>query len=99
MTGEEKLSRKDAKAQSFATKKVSPPEAYRLWAATYDDEPNPILCLVDRNLKIPGGLVIDVACGTGRRGGIGVDLSMEMVARSSGPAAQADARQLPFAGG
>jgi malonyl-CoA O-methyltransferase len=78
---------------------VSPREAYRQWAATYDDAPNPILSLVDRNLKVPGGIVIDVACGTGRRGGIGVDLSMEMLARSDGMVAQADARQLPFATG
>lgn len=78
---------------------VSAREGYRQWAATYDDEPNPILSLVDRNLKIPGGLVVDVACGTGRRGGIGVDLSMEMLARSNGAVAQADARQLPFATG
>jgi SAM-dependent methyltransferase len=74
-------------------------EGYRRWATTYDDAPNPILSLVDRNLKIPRGLVIDVACGTGRRGGIGVDLSMEMLARSKGEVAQADARRLPFATG
>lgn len=78
---------------------VSAREGYRQWATTYDDAPNPILSLVDRNLTIPGGIVIDVACGTGRRGGIGVDLSMEMLARSKGAVAQADARRLPFATG
>lgn len=78
---------------------VSAREGYHHWAATYDESPNPIVSLVDRNLKIPGGLVIDVACGTGRRGGIGVDLSAEMLARSTGMVARADARQLPFANG
>ena len=64
-------------------------EAYRRWAATYDGAPNAIVSLVDRSLDLGdtrGRRVIDVACGTGRwverTGGIGVDLSFEMLARS-----------------
>ena len=78
---------------------VSAIEGYRHWAAIYDESPNPIVSLVDRNLEIPAGLVIDVACGTGRRGCIGIDLSQEMLERSKGAVARADARQLPFADG
>jgi SAM-dependent methyltransferase len=85
------------------TRKVSAREAYRLWARTYDDTPNPIVSLIDRHLEIPNGIVIDVACGTGRwverTGGFGVDLSREMLSRCLGRVAQADARCLPFARG
>ena len=77
---------------------VSSLEGYRRWAESYDDEPNPIVSLIDRHLEIPSGLVIDVGCGTSRRGGFGADLSPEMLARSAnkGRVAQADARRLPF---
>lgn len=83
---------------------LSTQEAFRRWSACYDAAPNPILSLMDRNLgEIPAGRMIDVACGTGRRvastGGIGVDLSREMLANRTGRAAQADARMLPFADG
>ncbi len=45
--------------------------AHRLWAATYDEAPNPLLALEGRLLKplLPrtrGLLVVDVACGSGR---------------------------------
>ena len=83
--------------------RVSVREGYRLWAPGYDDAPNAVISLIDRHLEIPPGLVIDVACGTGRwvqrTGGFGVDLSSEMLARTAGRVAQADARQLPFADG
>ncbi len=81
-------------------------EGYRHWACTYDETPNPIVSLVDRNLDpgdTRGKLVIDVACGTGRRtrklDAIGVDLSFEMLPRGLGRFAQADALCLPFADG
>jgi SAM-dependent methyltransferase len=92
-----------ARAAARELVKTSPAEGYRLWARTYDDAPNAIVSLVDRHLEIPSGLVIDVACGTGRwverTGGFGVDTSVEMLARRPGRVAQADARQLPFADG
>jgi len=81
--------------------KISARDAYPIWARTYDDAPNPIVSLIDRHLEIPAGLVIDVACGTGRwverTGGIGVDLSLEMLKRRPARVAQADALHLPFA--
>jgi ubiquinone/menaquinone biosynthesis C-methylase UbiE len=85
---------------------LSAREGYRHWASTYDDTPNPIVSLVDRNFDLGdlrGKIIIDVACGTGRRtmkiGAIGVDLSFEMLARGEGRFVQADALCLPFAGG
>ncbi|MGH9557737.1 MAG: class I SAM-dependent methyltransferase [Bryobacteraceae bacterium] len=81
-------------------------EGYRIWAANYNAAPNPIVSLLDRNLDlgdIRGKRVMDVACGTGRSiertGGIGSDLSFEMLARCTRPSVQADARQLPFPDG
>jgi ubiquinone/menaquinone biosynthesis C-methylase UbiE len=87
---------------------VSAQEGYRQWAATYDASPNPIVALEARYLSewlrgARGKRVIDVGCGTGRWiervGGVGVDLSREMLAQCSaaGRVAQADALRLPFA--
>jgi cytosine/adenosine deaminase-related metal-dependent hydrolase/ubiquinone/menaquinone biosynthesis C-methylase UbiE len=74
-------------------------EAYRLWAPTYDMEPNPLLALEERVLgpmllpAVPGRDVVDLGCGTGRwlarvlGGGahtaIGLDQSPEMLARAA----------------
>jgi len=46
-------------------------EGYRLWARTYDADPNPILALESRILGprlrgIAGEVVVDIGCGTGR---------------------------------
>jgi malonyl-CoA O-methyltransferase len=97
---------KDGSAAGTAAReplKISARDGYRLWARSYDDAPNAVISLVDRHLEIPSGLVIDVACGTGRwverTGGFGVDMSIEMLARRPGRVAQADARRLPFADG
>lgn len=80
---------------------ISPREGYRLWAATYENTPNPIVSLIDRHLEIPPGRLIDVASGTGRwvarTGGFGADLSREMLLRGPRRVVQADARELPFA--
>jgi SAM-dependent methyltransferase len=84
---------------------VSAREGYRAWAATYDDAPNPVTSLLNRHLEefagdAGGKRVVDVGCGTGRWvsrfGGVGVDLSFEMLRRAEGRVAQADARALPF---
>ncbi len=75
---------------------VEPLEGYRLWAQTYDDDPNPILALEHRVLlgelgSLAGKRVLDVACGTGRwmataqrRGAtpLGIDLSKEMLGQA-----------------
>jgi ubiquinone/menaquinone biosynthesis C-methylase UbiE len=50
---------------------VSPIEGHRIWSASYDDDPNPLLALGMRVLSERLGplhalSVIDVACGTGR---------------------------------
>ena len=71
-------------------------EGYRLWAETYDDDPNPVLALEHRVLlgelrSLAGKRVVDVACGTGRwmataqrRGAtpLGIDLSKEMLCQA-----------------
>jgi cytosine/adenosine deaminase-related metal-dependent hydrolase/SAM-dependent methyltransferase len=77
-----------------ATTRLSPAEGYRLWARTYDHEPNPMLSLESRVLEpllptITGLDVVDLGCGTGRwlevlqkcdaRSLLGVDFSREML--------------------
>jgi ubiquinone/menaquinone biosynthesis C-methylase UbiE len=74
---------------------VSVEEGYERWAPTYDRDPNPLLSLEERQLKllIPplgGKRVLDLACGTGRwltslmtggaSWGVGVDSSPAMLA-------------------
>lgn len=68
-------------------------EGYRLWAATYDQEPNPLLALEERVAgsilgSLAGLRVIDLCAGTGRwmsigraKGAavIGIDLTAEML--------------------
>ncbi len=81
-----------------ARQSVSPLEGHALWAATYDDAPNPILVLEERTLEpllpdLHNKTVLDLACGTGRwtnvlqrRGAsrvVGVDLSAPMLARAA----------------
>lgn len=67
--------------------------AYRLWSATYDGDPNPLLALerrvlLDRLAITPKTRFLDLATGTGRwlecalklgAHGVGVDLSPEML--------------------
>jgi ubiquinone/menaquinone biosynthesis C-methylase UbiE len=74
---------------------VSVQEGYERWAPTYDRDPNPLLALEERQLRLmvpplEGKRVLDLACGTGRwlawlmtRGassGVGVDFSPAMLA-------------------
>jgi SAM-dependent methyltransferase len=74
---------------------LSVAEGYERWAANYDRDPNPLLALEDRQLKLmiprmQGKRVLDLACGTGRwlawliaEGaslGVGVDFSAAMLA-------------------
>src|SRR6516225_6464017 len=74
---------------------LSPAEAYRFWARTYDHEPNPMLSLERRVLEplllpLDGLDVVDLGCGTGRwlaafknsgaRSLTGIDSSPEMLA-------------------
>jgi predicted RNA methylase len=68
--------------------------AYRLWANTYDLDPNPLVALEQRILRehlnlIPGERLMDLATGTGRwlehalshgTRAVGVDLCAEMLA-------------------
>lgn len=70
-------------------------EGYERWAASYDQNPNPLLALEERCLlpllpSIAGKRVLDLACGTGRwlqkllalapEFGLGIDLSRAMLA-------------------
>jgi ubiquinone/menaquinone biosynthesis C-methylase UbiE len=74
---------------------VSVQEGYERWAPTYDRDPNPLLALEERQLKLllpplAGKRVLDLACGTGRwlewlmtggaSSGVGVDFSPAMLA-------------------
>lgn len=76
------------------TPRVTPADGYRLWARTYDREPNPMLSLERRIVfsllpPLSGLDVVDLGCGTGRwleiardRGAkslLGVDPSPEML--------------------
>jgi cytosine/adenosine deaminase-related metal-dependent hydrolase/SAM-dependent methyltransferase len=78
---------------------LPPREAYRLWASTYDGEPNPLLALEERVLgprllpTVAGRDVVDLGCGTGRwlsrmlaagaRSATGIDQSEEMLAQAA----------------
>jgi SAM-dependent methyltransferase len=87
-------------------------EAYRRWAATYDDA-GPLLALEERAfaaLERPrGGRVLDAACGTARRlpeQAVGVDLVFEMLAagrrrmiRRAARVVAGDVTALPLASG
>lgn len=79
--------------------RVSAEEGYRLWAATYDLDPNPLLALEERTLTallsdVRGRDVLDLACGTGRWlakaqswgawTAVGVDLSAAMLGVACG---------------
>ena len=79
---------------SATTSYVTPAEGYRLWANTYDDEPNPMLSLEQRILgpllpPLVDRDVVDLGCGTGRwlkalqgagaRSLLGMDFSPEML--------------------
>jgi malonyl-CoA O-methyltransferase len=74
---------------------VSVQEGYERWAPTYDRDPNPLLALEERQLKLmlprlEGKRVLDLACGTGRwlaclmtggaSSGVGIDFSPAMLA-------------------
>ena len=98
-------------------KRVSVEEGHALWAETYDLSPNPLLALEERELAaflpaLEGKYVLDIACGTGRwlgkllargaRGGVGIDLSPEMLSQASthapltGRLVRGDCLALPF---
>src|SRR4051794_25865318 len=88
-------------------------EAHRLWAATYDTAPNPLLALEARLLRpmlppVRDRSVIDVASGTGRwarhlaaegANVVAVDLCPEMLDHAPRPAVLADAVKLPVRSG
>lgn len=74
---------------------VTVQEGYERWAPTYDRDPNPLLALEERQLKLmlpplAGKRALDLACGTGRwlawlmtggaNSGVGVDFSPAMLA-------------------
>lgn len=73
---------------------ISVQEGYERWAPTYDRDPNPLLALEGRQLKVMipplnGKRVLDLACGTGRwltwlmtgrpTVGVGIDFSQAML--------------------
>ncbi len=84
----------DGPVAVFSAKRVSVVEGYQRWAAIYDQAPNPMLTLEQRQVtsllpEIAGKHVLDLACGTGRWTRIlaarnpvaivGVDLSAAML--------------------
>jgi len=77
---------------------VSAGEGYKLWAETYDDDPNPLLALEERGLcpllpDLRCKDALDIGCGTGRwlstllgrgaRSVVGVDASAAMIVRAA----------------
>jgi cytosine/adenosine deaminase-related metal-dependent hydrolase/SAM-dependent methyltransferase len=81
-------------ASSLPASCLTPAEGYRVWADTYDRDPNPLLSLERRSLEpllppLRGRDVVDLGCGTGRwldalkstaaRSLLGVDSSPEML--------------------
>ncbi len=86
--------------------------AFREWAETYDETPNPLLELADRSLQtalgdVSGLRVLDAGCGTGRwmrqAGGarvVGFDFEPEMLRRAPrGAVVLAELGSAPFAEG
>ena len=84
--------------ESHAPTRVSTGEGYRLWAATYDEDLNPLLAVERRALgpmlpDLRGKHSLDVGCGTGRwlrafvergaRTAVGIDASPEMIMRAA----------------
>ena len=81
-------------ASGAIPRRVSVAEGYARWAASYDQNPNPLVALEERCLlpllpNVAGKRVLDLACGTGRwleklsadhpALGIGIDLSPAML--------------------
>lgn len=77
--------------------RVAAAEAYRIWPASYDTTPNPVLELESAALKdyfgpLEGRLFVDVGCGTGRwlahaisrrARAIGIDASHQMLLQAT----------------
>jgi SAM-dependent methyltransferase len=92
---------------------LSPLQAHRLWAPTYDTSPNPLLALERRTLArclppLEGRLIADVACGTGywaryaaAQGArvMALDRCVEMLEHAPEPRVLSDAGHLPLRDG
>jgi ubiquinone/menaquinone biosynthesis C-methylase UbiE len=83
-----------AGGQTAPRRSVSVHEGYRLWAPSYDRDPNPLVALEERELSarlpdVRGKNVLDAGCGTGRwlrklaragaRSAVGLDFSAAML--------------------
>ena len=71
MGGAAALVRDERRVEGSEREFVSVAEGYERWAPTYDDDPNPLLALEERELKallpdLRGKVALDLACGTGR---------------------------------
>jgi len=93
-----KVESRELRLESHESTRVSPGEGYKLWAATYDEDLNPLLALEVRALRpmLPGLRhkdAVDIGCGTGRwlctlaglgaRSVVGADASPEMLRRAN----------------
>jgi SAM-dependent methyltransferase len=88
-------------------------DGHRLWAASYDSSPNPLLALEMRVLfdaigPVENLRVLDAGCGTGRwmrelarRGAhvFGIDACEEMIGHADGPRVIADLSRIPIIDG
>ena len=88
----------ELRVESHEPARVSAAEGYKLWAASYDEGPNPLLALEERALRpllpdLRQKDALDIGCGTGRwltnllslgaRAVVGVDASLEMLRRAA----------------
>jgi ubiquinone/menaquinone biosynthesis C-methylase UbiE len=104
----------DAFSAGELTREADARTGYRSWSESYDEPGNPIIALeqpVVRALldSVPGGRVLDAACGTGRHSRhlvdlghevLGIDLSPEMLNRAAANVPEAtfvegDLRDIP----
>jgi SAM-dependent methyltransferase len=105
----------DAWGAGVTLPSVTTPDGYRTWAETYDQPGNQLVDLEQPVVheilqRLPAGIALDVACGTGRHTGYLAELGHRVIGVDSAPAmldlaatnvpgaslARADLHQLPI---
>src|SRR5919109_4829193 len=94
----EKLKQKDWADDEIEIEEFDTQAGYKLWAETYDALSNPLLDLeepVVRSMidRLPPGVTIDAACGTGRHAAYLLERAHSVVAIDSSESMLAKARE------